>query len=1039
MSNYVVYHLHTEQSLLDSCTNYKMYVDLAKQNGQKAIAFTEHGNIYSWLEKKTYCDENDIKYIHGVECYLTESLEEKVRDNYHTILLAKNYEGFKEINRLIDTSTQDDHFYYKPRISFDEFLNISNNVIKISACLSSPLSRKNMVLNQDYIEKLINKYDYLEIQPHVKLEDQKEYNKYLYKISQKYNKPLIAGTDTHNANNYKSECRILLKKAKFKKSSVGDISGKYYYNYNEDDLDLTYKSYEELVSMFKNQNCLEESIYMSAIENTNKMADMVESFELDKSFKYPKLYEDDEKVLWKTLRDKYEYKVKNNIIEDSQEYWDKINEEMRVFKKVDMIGFMLFMSEMMTWCRDNNIPVGFCRGSVGGSTVAYIADITDVNPVIWGTVFSRFCNEDRAEIGDIDIDVSPDQREMVYNYIINRFGKEYTSYILASGTISDKGTIDEIVRALGMSLDDGESIKQLYSQNQDKARKKYPEVFYYFDGLLNTVISQSMHPAGMLASSVNLIENYGTFWNKGFRISCINMEEVHEVSIPKYDILGLRNIQIIRETCSLANIPYPLSHTVNWQDENVWNDITTSPVGIFQFESKFAFDSMKKFVPNKVDDLSLVNAAIRPSGTSYRDNLLKHNFNKNPSEQIDELLKDNCGFLVYQEDTIKFLQEICGLTGSDADNVRRAIGRKQKDRLEKALPKILDGYCSKSSKPRNIAEEEAKEFLQIIEDSANYQFGFNHSTGYSMIGYLCAMLRYYYPLEFITAFMNCSDTEEDISNGMELARIKRIKINNIKFKYSKDKYFIDKERNEIYKGIGSVKFLNNNVANELFELGKNNYNRFSNLVADIKKNTSCNSKQLDILIKLDFFSEFGSSQKLSMIVGISEMFKFGESKKFAIEKLEDGYIKNAVEKFSTTMNKNGKPLKQYSILDCDAIIQECEDKIIKMNVDDFTYSQKANFQQEYLGYISIVSGNEDDRTKLYIKNIYPVKRKKDGKQFGWSVIGQSIGSGKQTRYTILNKDFERCGEIIKGDIIICLHYKKNGEYFNIDNYKIILQ
>lgn len=1026
MENYTVYHLHTEQSLLDSCTNYKMYVDLAKKHGQTAIAFTEHGNIYSWLDKKMYCDENGIKYIHGVECYLTESLDEKIRDNYHTILLAKNYDGFKELNRLIDVSTQEDHFYYKPRITFDEFLNISDNIIRISACLASPLSRRNRLINANLLEKLIDKYDYLEIQPHVNSDDQKEYNLYLLEISKQYNKPLICGTDTHSANKYKSECRSILQKAKHIEFS------------DEDVFDLTYKSYEELVNMFKNQGCLEENVYLEAIENTNRMADTVSNFELDKSFKYPKLYENDEAVLWETIKRKYNEKVSIGAIKDNPEYWDKINEEMRVFKKVDMIGFILFMSEMMSWCRESGIPTCPCRGSVGGSTVAYITDITDVDPVVWHTVFSRFCNEDRMEIGDIDVDISPDQRELVYNYIIDRFGGEYTSYVLASGTISDKGTIDEIVRALKMSLDDGEKIKELYEQNPEKARNKYPDVFYYFDGLLNTVISQSMHPAGMLASSVNLVENYGTFWNKGNRISCINMEEVHEVSIPKYDILGLRNIQIIRETCKLAGIDYPLSHTVNWQDENVWKDIVTSPVGIFQFESKFAFDSMKKFVPNKVDDLSLVNASIRPSGASYRNNLLQREFNKNPSEEIDELLKGNCGFLVYQEDTIKFLQEICGLTGSEADNVRRAIGRKQKDRLDKALPQILEGYCSKSKKPRKIAEEEAKQFLQIIEDSSNYQFGFNHSTGYSMIGYICAMLRYYYPLEFITAFMNCSDTEEDLSSGMELARIKKIKIQNIKFRYSVDKYFISREKGEIYKGIGSVKFLNNTVANELFELGKNTYNTFSDLILDIKKNTSCNTRQLDILIKLDFFSEFGESQKLLMIVGIIDMFKNGEAKRFNIDELEDGYIKNAIEKFSATVNKQGKPLKQCNILDCGAIIKECEEKIRAMKVDEFTYSQKASFQQEYLGYISIVSGKEEDRPKLYVKSIYPVKRKKDGKQFGWSIVCQSIGSGVQNRFTIFNKNFERCGEIQEGDVILCLSFTRNGEYFNIDNYEIMV-
>ena len=178
------------------------------------------------------------------------------------------------------------------------------------------------------------------------------------------------------------------------------------------------------------------------------MADTVSNFELDKSFKYPKLYENDEAVLWETIKRKYNEKVSIGAIKDSPEYWDKINEEMRVFKKVDMIGFILFMSEMMSWCRENGIPTCPCRGSVGGSTVAYITDITDVDPVVWHTVFSRFCNEDRMEIGDIDVDISPDQRELVYNYIIDRFGGEYTSYVLASGTISDKGTIDEIVRAL---------------------------------------------------------------------------------------------------------------------------------------------------------------------------------------------------------------------------------------------------------------------------------------------------------------------------------------------------------------------------------------------------------------------------------------------------------------------------------------------------------------------------------------------------------------------------------------------------------------
>ena len=198
-NNYVVYHLHDEDSLLDSCTNYKLYVDKAVELGQKAIAFTNHGNIYHNIAKKLYCEENGIKYIHGVEIYVTETLDKNIRDNYHTVLLAKNFKGVIEINRLVELSTRKDHKYFKNRITFDEFLNISDNVIKISACLQSPLNKfKNKIkkLKQDgeNVTELMNKYialakhyDYYEIQYH-NIPEQIEYNQYLYGLAKRYNK-----------------------------------------------------------------------------------------------------------------------------------------------------------------------------------------------------------------------------------------------------------------------------------------------------------------------------------------------------------------------------------------------------------------------------------------------------------------------------------------------------------------------------------------------------------------------------------------------------------------------------------------------------------------------------------------------------------------------------------------------------------------------------------------------------------------------------------------------------------------------------------
>ena len=960
-NNYVVYHLHTEQSLLDSCTNYKDYVDRAVELGQKAIAFTEHGNVFTWVEKKMYCDAKGIKYIHGVECYLTEQLEPKVRDNYHTILLAKNYEGVKEINRLCYIASQPDHFYYRPRLSFDEFLGISDNVIKISACLASPLNewRKNYAqYSTSKFADIALHYDYLEIQAH-DFSEQIQFNTFLMDLSSKTGIPLIAGTDTHSINQYKAECRTMLQYSK--NIDFGD----------EDTFDLTYKSYDELCAMFEKQG-LDEEIYLEAINNTNVMADSVEAFELDTSFKYPILYgEQDEQILLERLREKYKEKIAKGIIDKShaKEYGDKIKEELQVFHKVGMSGFMLFMSELVSWCWDNDIPIGYCRGSVGGSEVAYLSDITDVDPVVWHTMFSRFCNEHRKEIGDIDIDISPDQRELVYQYIIDRFGVENTAYILANGTLQSKGAIDDICRALRhkaekanedcpYTLKVADEIKKEFEQDEEATREKYPEVFYYYDGMLGCIISQSQHPAGIIASPINLIDNYSGFINAdGQVVLPINMEEIHEINLVKYDLLGLQNIQIIRDTCRLANIPYPKSNEINWDDENVWADMITSPVGVFQFESDYAFKCLQDFKPTMINHMSLVNAAIRPSGESYRDRLFNHEVNHNPSEQIDELLKDNNGFLVFQEDVIKFLQDICGLSGSDADNVRRAIGRKQMDRLQAALPEILEGYCNKSDKPREVAEEEAKTFLQIIEDSSNYMFGYNHSTGYSMIGYTCAMLRYYYPLEFITAFLNNARTDEDINKGTKFAKEKGFIIKAPKFGHSQNVYVCDKETNTIYKGLDSIKSMQTIVAdimNEIYAQEPKDFIDVLFLCESVKiDGKRINSKSMDILVDIGFFSEYGNINTLKRTRYWYD--KFAKRKTIKKDDCEDWLIDIIRPNAGKETEKQFSDINKPQLLrDIDNVLPPQDDNIqllIKKQIELLGYVDVENHQVDMDEYI----------------------------------------------------------------------------------------
>ncbi len=1037
-----MYHCHTELSLLDSCTKYQDYVDLAVKNGQKALSISEHGKPLNWTEKWNACKQAGIRYIHSVEIYLTESLKEKVRDNYHTVLMARNMDGLRELNALVSLSCDKDHFYYTNRLSFDEFLGISKNIITTSACLASPLNKLDES-HPRYME-LARKYDFLEVQAHNHPE-QIEFNKRLVKLAKQLGKPLIAGTDTHSSSKYKAECRAVLLAAKHK--SYGD----------EDAFDLTYKTYDELVEMFRTQGALTENEYLEAIENTNQLYDMTEDIELDTSIKYPILYgtrEADSEKFTETVERKFKEKLETGVIPASQEaaFRTAIEEEMRVFRKLKMDGFMLSMSELISWCKEQGMAIGTARGSVGGSRVAYITDIIDLNPETWQTVFSRFCNEDRVEIGDIDIDCVESDRPAIFKHITDRFGKDKTARVASFGTMQSKGVIDDVGRSLAIkweksnpgrpngdnpwSLSNIARIKTEFEANEDKTKKKYPELFYYYDGLIDTKISQSVHPAGMVISPITLVDNFGVFDKDDENCLMLDMENIHDFTgLAKYDFLILKTVQVIRDTCRYLNKPYPKTHEIDWNDKEVWADMIRNPSGIFQFEGAFAFESLKKFVPQSIFDMSIVTACIRPSGSSYRDVLLARQVHKNPSEMIDDLLRDNLGYLIYQEDTIKFLQQICGLSGSEADNIRRAIGRKQKERLDKAMPSILEGYCNKSPKPRAEAEQEAKEFLQIIEDSASYQFGYNHSVAYCLLGYLCAYYRYYHPIEFITSFLNNAANEDDIRNGTAYANRVGIKITMPKWGLSKSEYFFDKDKNIIAKGLSSIKYMSSGIAEELYGLAhEKSHRRFVDILRDLDQKTSLNTRQLDILIKIDFFSDFGNQRELLRITDLYyETFKRGQAKKISKDKVDGTPLEAIVSKYAVGVTKSGGVAKSYTLLDIDSILNEAEDAVMALHMDDLSDLLKVRNFADVMGYVGYVSGKEEDRRKLYILDVYPLVRRKDNKQFGYSVITKSIGSGKEGRFTVVNKLYDEA-PISKGDIVYCKSFERNGQYFRLTGY-----
>lgn len=960
--NYVVYHLHSMLSNgvtnIDSVTKYTEYIDYAKSLNMKALAFSEHGCIFEWVHKKEYIEKCSMKYIHSSEVYLTEDndIENKHRDNYHCVLIARNYDGVKELNKLISNSfnRSDYHYYYVPRITFDELFNTSDNIIITSSCLGGVLNNGNNDIKKKFLQFLIkNKHrSFLEIQHH-NCKEQISYNKMLYTIHQKTNIPLIAGTDTHCLNDEHVLGRSILQKSK-------DVRFE-----NEEMWDLTFKTYDELIKAYEIQNSLPKEVYIQAIENTNIMADMIEPFELDYSHKYPKLYSDSEKV----FKEKILKGIKKRGIDkydNFDEYKKRIQYELDTYKHNGAIDFMLLEEDYKSALKEQGVSFGYSRGSVSGSIIAYILGITEVDSIKYNLNFERFMNTERISLADIDTDWSKKDRYKVRQYLFNKKGL-YCCDIITFNTIALKGAIKDVGRALGMSIDETQKISDAVYKDENKVdcideeyKEKYPELFKYVDIVKGTIVSIGNHPAGLVVSPYPIDEWFGLCSTKTneYMISQINMKEIDGLSFVKLDVLGLDCVGLINDTCGLANIPRITPDNIPFDDMKVWNEIKEDCTMIFQFESPYAGEYIKQLFSDEtikniksknenftyIELMAMANGAIRPAGASYRDELSKGIYRDNGHKALNDFLSSTLGFLVYQEQIIGFLNQFCGYTMGEADLVRRHFSKKLG--TEEDIPKIKECFIKTMKEKHNVEEDESEKlitnFIQVIIDASNYLFSLNHAIPYSFLGYAVGYLRCYYKLETVTTALNTYEEDNDkCLQILDYANRHNIKILPIKFGKSLSQYTMDKENNNIYKGISCIKYCNSTIAEELMELSKNKtYDNFIDLLYDIK-NTSVDIRQLKILIILNFFSDFGNNEYLLKVNDIFD--KLNSAKILKKSKIEElGIEECLVKKYS-----NKETATQYRELDNKGLINAiCS--TFKNNT--LSIKEQIKAEMEYLGY-----------------------------------------------------------------------------------------
>ena len=573
---------------------------------------------------------------------------------------------------------------------------------------------------------------------------------------------------------------------------------------------------------------------------------------------------------------------------------------------------------------------------------------------------------------------------------------------------------------------------------------QYPEVFKYVDIVQGAIVSVGNHPAGVVVEPYPVEDWFGTFTtstNK-YPISQLNMKEIDSLNFVKLDILGLDNIGLINKTCELAGIERLTPNNTPLEEE-VFKSIRDDTTCIFQWESESASQYLKKLLSDEViskireinpnfsymDLLSIGNGAIRPSGASYRDELARGEFRDSHHEALNNMLSSTQGFLVFQEQIIQFLNEFCGYTMGEADVVRRHFAKKTGTKDD--IPRIKSGFIKTMKEKYNVKEGESEEiitsFLQVIEDASDYLFSLNHSDPYSWIGYVCGYLRYHYPYEFITTALNIFEDKEDKTLKItEYAKKQGIKIESIKFRYSLPEYTYSKENKAVYKGMKSIKYLNKKLSRELYALRNRYFKDFYDLLVTIKNETSVDSRQLEILIKLNFFSEFGNPNQL---LYQSELFNSYYSRKQLNKK-----DLSTDEIAALLMCDYTETDKLYKVTDSLEFIRQLDNSSdIKTSIRDY-----INYENEHLGYISITVPTLSEDF-AYVSNV-------NSKYKNRIVTLYRLKTGETEAVKVRAKTFEmrpiEAGQVIKTiEVSEEKKWKKkpDGGFERIDEYENILK
>ena len=784
MSDFVHLHCHTEYSLLDGAIRIKDLCAKAKDFGMSAVAITDHGNLHGALNFYITAKKLGLKPIIGCEVYVchdhTDKTSELANQRFHLVLLAQNSIGYHNLIKLVSHGHLHG-FYRRPRVDHDILRRYSEGLIALSACIAGEVPRAYAREGMDAALAVARTYAdiypgrfYLEIQSNG-LQEQVEANAALIRIGEELSLPLVATNDCHYLNADDAHAHDVLLCIQTQSKVTDEKRMRF------DTNDLYYKSTEEMEAAFAH--------VPEAIANTGRIADLCEDYNFDfKSHHFP-IYELPEGM---TLAEEFRALSRNGLqrrlekmpyAADRALYEERLEQELDVICDMEFPGYFLIVQDFINWAKDNGIPVGPGRGSVAGSLVAYALRITNIDPIPYNLLFERFLNSERISMPDIDVDFCEAKRQLVINYMHDKYGAASVSQITTFGTMMAKGVVRDVGRALGLTFQETDRIAKLIPADLKMTIKKALELepdlraLYDTDEQIKKLLDTSMrleglsrhasiHAAGLVVSDKPMIEYLPVYRGKREDdvVTQFDMHMVEKVGLVKFDLLGLRNMTVIDDT--LRNIraqskEAPDLDTLPLDDKATFRLYSNGDTdGIFQMESSGMRAYLRQLKPSVFEDIIAMNALYRPGPMKKIGDFIKCKHGQievnYPLPSLETCLKDTYGVIVYQEQVMQIAQIVAGYTLGGADLLRRAMGKKDPAAMAAERSKFTTGAVE-----RGVDEKKASELFDLMEEFAGYGFNKSHSAPYALISYHTAYLKTHYPTEFMAALLSSEIGDQD--------------------------------------------------------------------------------------------------------------------------------------------------------------------------------------------------------------------------------------------------------------------------------------